>query len=224
MRTTDPANLAAINARTLSFADFLTFYVRDIEDDSIVMDCMWSGYITMEAEVIDPDTGSADLRTFVGAGDLVQISDIPMTSNLTVQRVEVVLSQVSERVNDLIRGYDVKQKRVEVHRGWFDPRTRRMVGPAEPMFVGFIDEVNIHTPAEGGDGGVVVTCVSHTQEITRYNPDTRSHESQIIRDPTDTFMVYAATEPERSHVWGQAVGGEPKKEGLFGWGNFLGFL
>ena len=75
-------------------------------------------------------------------------------SNLTVQNITVTLSQVADRVNDLVRGYECKQGRVEIYRGLFDPATRTMVAPAEPRFVGTIDEAPITTPNEGESGDV----------------------------------------------------------------------
>jgi hypothetical protein len=205
-RSISAANQAALEKRALVARDFLWLVVRDRSNGATVFDGMWSDIGTVTADVVNPDTGLVETRTWVGAGMLVQISDIPLVSNLTIQTVTVQLSQVSDHVNDLIRGYDPKQGRVEIFRGLFDPNTRQMVAPAECRFVGFIDQVDITTPAENEAGGVSLSCVSHTQEMTRSNPDTRSDASQRLRSATDNFFQDVAVVADWEHFWGSVTG------------------
>ena len=100
----------------------------------------------------------------------------------------------------------MKQGQVEVYRGLFSPASRKLVAPAINRFIGYVDQIEINTPKEGEDGAVKMTCVSHSQEFTRYNPSTRSHEDQKKRDPDDDFFVDASTIGEREHFWGQKTG------------------
>lgn len=206
MRSNSAENQGALEKRALVPRDFVSIVARDRDTGEAEPDGMWSDVGNVIAEVIDPDTGEADEREFVGAGTLVSISDIPLVSHITVQNVTITMSQVHERVEQLVRGYDVKQARVEIFRGLFDPATRKMVAPAECRFVGFVDRVEIRTPRENEEGAVVLTCVSHTQEMTRSNPDTRSHESQILRSATDNFFQDAAVVGEWDLFWGRASG------------------
>lgn len=205
-REISSANQDALEAGSLVLRDFLTIVARDRDTGDQVSDGMWSDVGTVTAEVVDPDTGLADERTFYGAGTLISIDDIPLVSNLTVQTVTIRLSQVADRVNDLVRTHDCKQARVEIHRGLFDPATRLPAAPAVCRFVGFVDDIEIQTPAEGGDGGVTLSCVSHTQEMTRSNPDTRSHASQVLRSASDDFFADAATVGEWELWWGKRKG------------------
>lgn len=206
MRNISAENQAALEARALVARDFIWFIVKDRETGDPVTDGYWSDVGDISAEVIDPNTGGAVSRTFHGAGALIQISDIPLVSNITVQTVSVRLSQVSERINDLIRGYECKQGQVQIWRGMFSPETRSMVAPATPRFVGFIDNIDVNTPAENEDGAVILTCVSHTQEMTRYNPDTRSDASQRVRSGTDNFYQDTTVVGGWQHFWGRASG------------------
>lgn len=225
MRALETEVISALQARTLVARDFIWFVVRDRETGDPVSDGMWSDITNVTAPVINPDTGSSEDRAFYGAGGLIQIGDIPLVSNLTVQRVSVRLSQVDDRVETLVRTYDMKQARVEIFRGLFDPDTRALVSPAVPRFVGYIDGVTIKTATENEDGYVDVTCVSSTQEMLRSNPDTRSHESQKIRNASDDFFLDATVVGDWEFNWGNASGRvETKPAGLFGWGNVLGFL
>lgn len=230
MKTFAPEYQAALAARRLLPRDFLSITARNRSTGLPETVNFWSDLSNVSALVIDPDTGAPVLRDYRGAGSLIQISDIPAIAGVTVQRVTIRMSQLDEQVEQAVRLYDVKQARVEIHTGLLDPESRKLVSPAEPLFVGFIDEAPITTPAEGEDGGVTLTCTSHTQELARSNPATRSHADQggpTGRAPGDDFFIDAAVVGDWDHYWG-AVGQNKvetaKPQGLFGWGNFLGFL
>jgi phage tail protein X len=199
-------NLAAIQQNRLVARDFLWIIARDRVTGAAVPDGTWSDYGNVTASVINPNTGLAESRDFYGSGTLIQMSDIPLVLNLTVQNVTVEFSQTSDHIDTLIRQYDVKQAPVEIYRGLFDPETRKMVAPAEARFVGYIDDVVVTTPSENSDGSVQLTCASSTQEMTRSNTETRSHENQIIRNNTDAFFKDSATTTTWKIWWGQQKG------------------
>src|SRR3990167_5105385 len=205
-RTVSSAHQDALEARSLVARDFLWIVARDRDTGDPVPDGMWSDIRNVIAEVVDPDTGGTVERTFYGSGTLISIDDIPLVSSLTVQSITIRMNQVEDRVEQLVRTYDVKQARVEVFRGHLDPDTRLLVAPAECRFVGFVDKVEIKTPSENEDGGVSLTCVSHTQEMTRSNPDTRSHESQKRRNASDNFFEDAGVVGEWEIFWGRTSG------------------
>jgi hypothetical protein len=203
-RYISPENHAALQARRLVARDFLWLVVRNRETGAAVTDGLWSGVGDVSAQVINPDTGLADTRDWYGSG--------------------MRLSQIDDHINDLVRLYDAKQGRVEIYRGLFDPESRMMVAPAECRFVGFIDKIAIETPAENDDGAVVLTCVSHTQEMMRSNPDTRSDASQRLRHPTDNFFQDANTAGEWEVWWGSERGKVPTQPAAKKRKKFLGIF
>lgn len=206
----DPVGVVSINSvvegHSLVARDFVWFTVRNRADNSPVNDAYWSGVGDITASVVDPETGGISSRSWFGAGGLIQIDDIPLLSTLTVQTVAVKLSQVSDRVNDLLRTYDCKQGQIQVYRGLYNPFTRQMVGPAFPRFVGYINEAPIKTPKENTQGDVTLTCTAHTQELTRTNTETRSDANQKLRSGTDNFLQDAAVVGAWQHFWGRASG------------------
>jgi hypothetical protein len=206
VRSISAANLTALQQRSLMPRDFIWFVVKNRTTGAPVTDGYWSDVGDISAQYIDPDTGGVGTRTWVGAGSLIQISDIPLVSSLTVQNITVTLSQVADRVNNLVRGFECKQGRVEIYRGLFDPATRLMVAPAMPRFIGTIDEAPITTPKEGESGDVSLTCTSNTIELTRTNPETRSDAAQRLRSATDDFFKDAAVVGGWQQFWGQAGG------------------
>jgi hypothetical protein len=217
VRSISAENQAALDAGTLVARDFVWFVVRNRDTGADVTDGYWSDVGTITASVINPDTLASEGRTWKGAAELIQISDIPAVSTLTVQQVTITLSQVSDQINTLVRAYDCKQGRVEIYRGLFNPSTRTMVAPAESSFVGFIDEAPITTPKENEGGDVTLTCTSHTQEMTRSNSDTRSDASQRLRSATDNFYQDTAVVSTWQQSWGRA-GGPVRTSGSRGGG------
>ena len=205
MRDISAGNYTALQDRRLVARDFIWFVVRDRSTGAAVTDGYWSDIGDIVAQYVDPDTGGVGNRTWSGAGSLISISDIPLVSNITVQNITVTLSQVADRVNNLVRGYDCKQGRVEIYRGLFDPVSRKMVAPATPRFVGTIDEAPIKTPKEGDSGDVTLSCTSNTVELTRANSDTRSDASQQLRRATDNFFTDVAVVGTWQQFWGRAT-------------------
>lgn len=226
MRPISTENQLALSERALVARDFLWIVARERDTGDPVSVGFWSDLENITTFVLNPDTMLPVSRTYYGAGGLISIDDVPSVSVLQVQDVHIRMSQLDAQVTQAIREYDVKQARVEIHRGLFDPLSRDMVAAAFVRFVGFVNLVEVHVGAENEDGYVDITCVSHTQELMRSNPATRSHEDQLLRSAGDTFFIDAAVVPEWDLDWG-AVKGVQKAEtrkGLFGWNNFLGFL
>jgi len=227
MKSFSANTVAALAARRLMPRDFIWIVARDRSTGAPVSVGFWSDLANISALMIDPETDAPALRNFYGAGSLITVSDIPSIVGVSVERTTVTMSQLHDQVEQAIRLYDCKQARIEIHTGLLDPDSRKLVDPAEPIFVGFIDEIEIRTPSENEDGAVVLTCASGTQELLRSNPATRSHADQQVRAPGDDFFLDAAVCGDLDHYWG-AVGQNKvtttKPKGIFGWGNFLGFL
>lgn len=226
MRPISTANQAALAERALVARDFLWFVARDRTTGAPVTVGFWSDLENVSAFVLDPDTLLPVTRSYYGAGGLIEIDDIPSVSVIQVQDVHIRMSQLDEMVEIAIRGYDIKQARVEIHRGLFDPVSRKLVAPAVVRFVGFVNLVEVHTGAENEDGYVDLTCVSHTQELVRSNPSTRGHEDQLQRQAGDDFFIDAAVVTEWDLQWGEVRGTQKveTRKGLFGWGGFLGIF
>ncbi|MGB5903816.1 MAG: hypothetical protein WBH00_13290 [Xanthobacteraceae bacterium] len=196
----------ALLNRAIVFRDFLWLIPRDMSTGNPAPYGFWSGAGNISAQVINPLSGSAVSRNFEGAGVMISISDIPAVSNLTVQNVSIRISQLNDDAQEVVRGYDLKQGRVEIYSGYFDPESRALLEPAFCRFQGFVDFVDVHTPKEGDDGYIDLTCTSHTSELTRTNPDTRSHDSQQLRAPGDAFFKDAVAVSDWNIFWGQKQG------------------
>lgn len=193
----------ALLSRSIVFRDFLWIVARDRSTGNPYPYGFWSDVGSVSVQVVNPLSQQAVTRSFEGAGTLIQISDIPAVSNLTVQTVTIEMSQINDSVATIVRGYDLKQARVEVFSGYFDPDTRALLEPAFCRFQGFVDQSEIKTPKEGEAGSIVLTCNSHLAELTRSNPETRSHATQQRRDGNDGFFQDVAAVGEWNVDWGR---------------------
>ncbi|GAB5431209.1 MAG: hypothetical protein EpisKO_05790 [Epibacterium sp.] len=203
MRVIPVSTQALLEAETLVVRDFMRITARVRSTGEPITEAFWSDVGDVAATVLDADTGEPTVYDFRGVGALIAIDPIPMVSNLTVQEVEVKFSQLDDRVNELLRLYDIRQAKVEIYRGEFDTDTMQMVEPAQSRFVGFVDGAPVETPAEGGEGSVSIKCVSSAQELTRGNPDLRSHESQLLRSATDDFYKDVTSCADLVIFWGK---------------------
>ncbi|KEJ93989.1 hypothetical protein SAMN05444149_108107 [Pseudosulfitobacter pseudonitzschiae] len=203
MRVIPVSTQALLEAQTLVVRDFMRITGRVRATGAPITEGFWSDVGDVSAQVMDADTGLPVTYDFKGVGALIAIDPIPMVSNLTVQEVEVKFSQLDDRINELLRLYDIRQAKVEIYRGEFDPDTWRMVEPAASRFVGFVDGAPVETPAEGGEGSISIKCMSSAQELTRGNPDLRSHESQQVRSPGDDFYKDVTSCGDLVIFWGK---------------------
>jgi hypothetical protein len=202
MRVIPASTQALLEARSLVTRDFLRITGRVRATGAPISEGFWSDIGNISAQVVDADTGLVATYDFTGVGSLISIDAIPMVSNLTVQSVGVKFSHLDDRINELLRVYDLRQAKVEIYRGEFDPQTMAMVEPAVARFVGYADGAPVETPAEGGEGSFTLDCVSTAQELTRSNPDMRSHESQILRASGDAFFQDVTSVGDLVIFWG----------------------
>lgn len=203
MRDIPVTTQAALDAGAIVTRDFMRITGRVRETGAPITEGFWSGLGDVSAQVFDTDSGEVVSYPFSGVGSLIAIDAIPMVSNLTIQEIEVRFSSLDDRISDLIRFYDISQGRVEIYRGEFDPKTMVMVAPAQSRFIGFVDGAPIETPAEGGDGSISIKCVSSARELTRNNPDLRSHESQQARVAGDDFYKDVTSVGDLTIFWGR---------------------
>lgn len=199
-------NLEARKKHSTSTLDFLWIRARNRTTGAPENVGFCSDEVGRSIYVRNPINGANELRAFYGAGGLVSISEIASTLSITVQTVEITMSQIDEVVARAIREYDPKMADVEIYIAQLDPNTNDPVDAAECRFFGYINNCEIIIPEEGGTGSVKITATSRTQEMVKSNPEKRSHESQLLRDPDDMFFVDAASVSTWVHYWGRESG------------------
>lgn len=167
----------------------------------------WNDVGPAVVDVIDGFTGEEETRLFYGASHLIGIEDVPLTSDLTIRRLNVSLSAITAEAEAKIREYNIKGHAIQVYRLHLDPETRLPVEAALCRFAGFVDSAPLITPKEGGLSAINLTCVSHARELTRVSTATRSDESLKQRSGgVDRFYKYTAVVGSWEIFWGQKQG------------------
>lgn len=158
--------------------------------------------------VVDIETGSTVSRTFYGDNAPMQKLDpIPLKVGLEVDTTHVVLNQIHPIVQQMARGHDCRNAKVQIWRGYLDPATMLLVAAPRSRRIGQINGLPIVTPAAGGQGNVTLKVVSHTRELTRTNPAKKSDETYRLRDG-DRFGQYAGTAGQWEIWWGELKGSQ----------------
>lgn len=194
---------AVARTRGLVPRQFVLVTARNLASGEMESVGLWGGDDTIDITVLSGTTGLPVTRTYHGAGELGGVDRIPRVSDLTVQTVEIDLSQIAPVAQQLVRGHDLRLAKVEVHDGLLDVDTRLPVSPPELVFLGEIDESPIETPAVGGKGSIKLIVVSDAiNMLTRTNPRKRSYEGQKRRSG-DEFGRYSNVVKNWEVVWGE---------------------
>jgi hypothetical protein len=225
MRNAATAFLTAlVNARETGIVPrkFLWVRARDRDTDEIVGFGLWTGDDDVDVTLRDGQTGATVVRLYLGMGTSLVIPAIPMVSDLTVQTVRCEMSQLNDAIQQMVRGYDVRLAKVDIHEGLLSPDTRQLVSAPEIAFLGEVDGAPVETPAAGGQGKISLEIVSDAiRMLTRTNPRKRSYEGQKRRSG-DEFGRYANAVASWTIPWGELEAGAaappapaPKKRGIF---------
>ena len=162
---------------------------------------LWTGDDDLAFTVIDGETGAPVSRNYYGAVNMI-VDHIPRVSDLTIQSVEIQVSQIATVTELLVRGYDVRLARVEIHEMGLDPATRLPISDPEVVFLGQIDGAPIETPGDGEDGTITFAINSDAMSmLSRTNPRKSSYQSQKRRSD-DRWGRYSAVVRNWPIKWG----------------------
>lgn len=156
---------------------------------------LWSGPDHQQFDIGGP-------RDYYGAGNLLGLDRITYGTGLDVRMHTISLSALSPEVEQAIRGYDARLAPVEVHGLVVDPVANAMIGTPWLALRGWIDEVEIRTPAAGGEGGIDLRIASASRALTRTLSLKRGDASHQRRSG-DRFRRYAEISGSVSVAWGE---------------------
>lgn len=211
MKDLEAAEIAALQKPGTVSRDLVGFWPKHGETGEPIFFGYWPGVRDATVTVRHAITGGNTNLAFRGRGALVSVGEIDLVTGLAVRKIDVALSQVDTAVETMLRVHDLRHAPAQIWRVYLDPDTNLPVAAAKARFVGLVDASPVTTPPEGGAGSVAVTIVSHTRELTKVNPDVRSHESQLLRNPNDDFYIDVETVGEWDIAWGRDRGPVKKK-------------
>ena len=212
MRNANPAFLTALaNAPTEGLDARRFLYVRAKTRDAIPVPFnvgFWTGDDDVDVSVMDGLTGLPQSRTYYGVGSSLVIPKIPRVSDLSIQSIEVQISQIDIVSQILVRENNVRFAKVDIHEGIISPTTGTLTSPPEIAFLGEIDGDPIDTPEAGGSGSITLEIVSDAiRALTRVNPARSSDQYMSTNRSGDRIKRYGNLTPSIKVGWGEVLAG-----------------
>lgn len=137
------------------------------------------------------------------------LSDIPGSTGLSVDQLEVTVGGFTSAINTIINGTDWHQRPAAVFRAYLG--LNGQIAYVEPVFAGFMDQV----PVQSSDGETFtasLTIESNSRELDRTNGRMRSDADQRGVDSGDMFYSYTAAVAANPDIyWGRNGPSSPFK-------------
>jgi hypothetical protein len=197
MRTYDAATLAYINAHEGIVARHLIWVIAKNRSTGLDETMgLWNGEYDTQFTI------SSEVRDYIGAGALLAFEPIRSGIGLDVQIHEFSLSGISSDVQQLVRGYDTRLAKVEVHRAVYDLDTNALVSEPMRILKGWVNEINFQTGAEGQESSVTLSVANASRALTRTLSAFRSDAAQKAQYPNDRFREYTDISYSVEVKWG----------------------
>lgn len=162
---------------------------------------LWTGDDHQEIAV------GGQLRTYYGAGGLVSLDPIRAGVGTDIRETRLRLAPMAAEVEQEVKGYEVRQAPIEVHRLVIDPTTMQGVGGPVLRLRGWINKLNDITAGEGGEGRLDVTVVSSARAGTKTLALKKSDATGQLRTlpggGPDRFFQYSDVSGAVPVKWGQ---------------------
>ena len=146
---------------------------------------------------------SFDSVTYTGLGDLLSISDIKETSDISATGINVSLSGVKSSLIAIAKDQDYQGRELTVRLGAFNESGSLIADPVI-IFSGFMDTMTI---AEAGNYSTISIAVENKlvaferSKVRRYTA-----EDQKIDHPTDKGFEFVTSIVQKQIIWGRPSG------------------
>ena len=198
MRTFSTATAAYFASRSAFVGHVLVWLQgRNRTTDEVETIGFWTGVDHAEITI------RGQLRTYYGAGALLKMDPLRRQTGLKVRSQRISFSQVSPEVMIAVRGYDIRHAPVEVHRALYHPETDVLIDEPHPILLGYIDKINLPTPAKGESAAVTMEVATAGRALTKPVSRFRSDASLRARAAGDGFRRYATLADMAEVEWGR---------------------
>lgn len=197
------------NARTkgLWVRDYVWFTGKNRDTDALEHVGICSEGVAVTVNVKRPSDGGTEARDYQPGSGLMKIPPIAASMSFEERRLRLTFSRLSPAIINAVRVYNVKGQPIEIHRGFYDPDTMRLVDSAHCRFDGYVRTVRIKKARVGNDGAVTIEIVGHGASL-KSNPAKLS-AGFFRRRGGDSGGAHLMATPKI--VWGQKVVVHEKK-------------
>jgi hypothetical protein len=139
---------------------------------------------------------------YVGAGDLLSISEIEESADLKANGASVTLTGIKTSLVQTARDEDYQGRKMTISLGAMNEVANVIASPAI-LFTGFMDVMTIN---DGGDYSTInVTCENKLIAFERSNRRRNTDGDQRIDYPTDEGFSFVTNIVEKEFYWGQVT-------------------
>jgi len=152
---------------------------------------LWNGIGNLTVDSVD----------YVGAGTLLQITQVAESAELSANGITVLLSGVTDPLISKARDEDYQGRELKVLLGAMDA-SNGVVSDPVIVFSGFMDTMVLN---DGGDTATIaVTVENRLIEFERSRVRRYTAEDQKIDYPNDKGLEFVAEIAEKEIVWGRS--------------------
>lgn len=142
-------------------------------------------------------------KTFIGYGDLLDLSDMEETEGVEANGIDITLSGTSPTIISVILGENYRNRRMRVWLALFDTATGELLDDPVSVFAGRMDTISL-TDA-GNTAQVRIACESKLIDLKRARERRFTHEDQQDLYPGDLGLEFVAALQEKETPWGRKV-------------------
>jgi len=154
---------------------------------------IWTGLGDLTFESVD----------FTGLGDLLSISPVEETSDISAKGISVSLTGIKDEFLDVALTHEYQGRPITVRLGAFDDTGSLIADPAI-IFSGFMDTMII---AESGEySTITVSAENKLIAFERTRVRRYTAEDQKIDYPTDKGFEFVTAIVEKQILWGRPTG------------------
>jgi hypothetical protein len=148
------------------------------------------------------DVGVYTTEDYVGAGDLLSISEIEESADLKANGASVTLTGIKTSLVQTARDEDYQGRKMTISLGAMNETADVIASPAI-LFTGFMDVMTIN---DGGEYSTInVTCENKLIAFERSNKRRNTDGDQRIDYPTDEGFSFVTIIQELDLYWGQVT-------------------
>lgn len=155
-----------------------------------------AGTITLD------NVGVYQTQDYVGAGDLLSISEIEESADLKANGASVTLTGIKTSLVQTARDEDYQGRKMTIALGAMNETADVIATPAI-LFTGFMDVMTIN---DGGEYSTInVTCENKMIAFERSNRRRNTDGDQRIDYPADDGFRFVTSIQEQDFYWGQVT-------------------
>lgn len=167
---------------------FAWFEAKNRATDAVEPMGLWTGDEDITISVRS-ETGGLISRAYIGGCNL-SVTGLQYVMDMTDNPVTISMSQIADATQQLVRGYDVRLAKVDIHA--ITMNGGAFSGDPEHLATCIVDDAPISTPTPGSDGAITINARSGIMhDLTATNPAKSSHAHQRRRNATDDFCKFS---------------------------------